>query len=279
VLPKYLEYVIRSANFQEILQRRTKQSSQGGIYLKDIKAIPLSVPPLAEQEQVVTLLNEADELRKLRAKADHRTAELIPALFNEMFGDPETNPMGWPAGKLGDYCELNNGFPFKPTDWDGIGLPIIRIQNLNDREKPFNSTSKVLPDKFLVRPGDILLSWSGTPGTSFGCFRWDGPRGWLNQHIFNVRLNPRLEGEFFIQSVNARLSELIAKAHGGVGLQHVTKGILNSLELLIPPVSLQEMFSKQVNEIHNFAADQAASRLRLEALFQSLLHRAFNAEL
>ena len=33
------------------------------------------------------LLDEADELRKLRAQADRRTADLIPALFHEMFGE------------------------------------------------------------------------------------------------------------------------------------------------------------------------------------------------
>jgi restriction endonuclease S subunit len=264
--------------FDEVLRYATG-TTRPRISRTRLEQLEVPVPPLAEQERLVKLLDEADELRKLRARADRRTAELIPALFYEMFGDPSTNPKGWPKGGLGDFCELNNGFPFKPTDWDGIGLPIIRIQNLNDRAKPFNSTSKVLPDKFLVRRGDILLSWSGTPGTSFGCFRWDGPTGWLNQHIFNVRLDPRLEGDFFIHSVNARLGELIAKAHGGVGLQHVTKGILNSVELLVPPLSLQKSFSNRVEDIRKLEADQAASRLRLEALFQSMLHRAFNGEL
>jgi restriction endonuclease S subunit len=49
-------------------------------------AISVPLPPLAEQERIANLLDEADELRKLRARADHRTAALIPALFNEMFG-------------------------------------------------------------------------------------------------------------------------------------------------------------------------------------------------
>ena len=51
----------------------------------------MPVPPLAEQERIVKLLDEADELRKLRAQADRRTADLIPALFHEMFGDRRIN--------------------------------------------------------------------------------------------------------------------------------------------------------------------------------------------
>ena len=121
----------------------------------------------------------------------------------------------WPTKPLGEVCELVNGAPFKPSDWDGSGLPIVRIQNLNDAAKPFNYTSKKLAEKFRVRPGDTLLSWSGTPGTSFGCFRWNGPEGWLNQHIFNVHLKKEVLPPFFIHQVNSKLDELIAKAHGG----------------------------------------------------------------
>jgi type I restriction enzyme, S subunit len=63
------------------------------------------MPPLAEQELIVKLLDDADALRKMRAEADRRTADLIPALFNEMFGDPETNPKGWPVSCAGELME------------------------------------------------------------------------------------------------------------------------------------------------------------------------------
>ena len=61
---------------------------------------PLPVPPLAEQERIVKLLDEADELRKLRTQADNRMIDLIPALFNEMFGKPGNKD--WHKHRLGD---------------------------------------------------------------------------------------------------------------------------------------------------------------------------------
>ena len=277
LLPRFLLFFFLSK--AKYFERTGIGATVKGLTIADYQKLKIPLPPLTAQERIVHLLDEADELRKLRAQANRRTTALIPALFHEMFGDPATNPLGWPKGRLGELCELINGAPFKPTDWDGAGLPIIRIQNLNDATKPFNCTSKQLPEKFRVQPGNILLSWSGTPGTSFGCFRWNGPEGWLNQHIFNVKLARGLNGEFFIQSVNARLTELIAKAHGGVGLQHVTKGVLNSLEILIPPLSLQEQFAMRVTEIRVLEAEQASSRRRLDDLFQSLLHREFQGDL
>lgn len=280
VLPDWIFYFIRQPSFRSAAKANfTGSAGQQRVPTDFLITAPIPVPPLSEQERIVKLLDEADELRKLRAQADRRTAALIPALFHQMFGNPVRNPYGWNKSTLGELCELVNGAPFKPSDWDGSGLPIVRIQNLNDSSKPFNYTSKMLAEKFRVRSGDILLSWSGTPGTSFGCFRWNGPDGWLNQHIFNVKLQPNLDGEFFIQSVNVRLGELIARAHGGVGLQHVTKGTLNAVTLLVPPLPLQTQFAQRVAEIREMEAAQAASRQRLENLFQSLLHRAFNGDL
>jgi len=277
--PSFAAYYLRSPFVLSVVSNAMAGANLPRIGQNALLAIPVPVPPLAEQERIVELLDEADELRKLRAQAGRRTAALLPGIFHEMFGDPVANPKNWPVKPLGELCELINGAPFKPSDWDGSGLPIVRIQNLNDSTKPFNFSSKQLAEKFRVRSGDILLSWSGTPGTSFGCFRWKGPEGWLNQHIFNVKLKVGFDGDFFIQSVNARLNELIARAHGGVGLQHVTKGTLNAVEMLIPPLPLQKAFAASVTQIRELEVNQAASRRRLDELFRSMLHRAFNGEL
>jgi type I restriction enzyme S subunit len=170
---------------------------------------------------------------------------------------PETSPPKVPIGQL---CELQNGRAFKPSEWGSRGAPIIRIQNLNDSTKPFNYFSGNLPARFRVRAGDVLLSWSGTPGTSFGCFRWSGPDGWLNQHIFNVRLNEqRILPEYFVYHVNAILGQLIAEAHGGVGLRHITKGRLDRIELSVPSIE------KQRRIVGLLASAENLVRMRREA--------------
>ena len=45
-------------------------------------------------------------------------------------------PKDWLLADIGELCDLINGRAFKPTDWGEVGLPIIRIQNLNDKKKP-----------------------------------------------------------------------------------------------------------------------------------------------
>src|SRR5438445_407881 len=137
----------------------------------------------------------------------------------------EDLPEGWAYGRIYDLVRLVNGFAFKPSHWKGRGLPIIRIQNLNNPNAPFNYCPDRIPEKFLVRHGNLLFAWSGTPGTSFGAHIWNGGNGWLNQHIFRVDFDESLLDKIYLRlAINCNLQSYIAEAHGGVGLAHITKG-------------------------------------------------------
>lgn len=95
-------------------------------------------------------------------------------------------PEDWGTHTIGSSMRLINGRAFKPEDWEDRGLPIIRIQNLNDADSVFNYFYGPVEERHRVEPGDLLFAWSGTTGTSFGARIWNGPIGVLNQHIFKV---------------------------------------------------------------------------------------------
>jgi type I restriction enzyme, S subunit len=149
-------------------------------------------------------------------------------------------PPGWAKTTIGSIAELVNGRAFKPSDWTSTGLPIIRIQNLNTPDASFNYFAGPIAEKHLVRDGDLLFAWSGTPGTSFGARIWRGATAVLNQHIFNVRVDPYLiDREFLRVAINQTLDEQIAKAHGGAGLRHVTKRAFEATEIILAPLKEQ----------------------------------------
>lgn len=182
-------------------------------------------------------------------------------------------PRGWVARKIGGICRLVNGRAFKPSDWGTTGLPIIRIQNLNDASKPFNYFAGQFDPKHLVSQGDVLLSWSGTPGTSFGCFVWDRDPGVLNQHIFKVHVNTDLcVPEFFVYAVNNALEEMIEGAHGGVGLQHITKSKLVEIELPVAPIEEQHRIAARIRDC--LTRIEEVETLRRDAISEALAVRA-----
>ena len=86
-------------------------------------------------------------------------------------------PGDWELHTIGDAMRLINGRAFKPEDWKERGLPIIRIQNLNNKASTFNYCSGYVEDRHRIEAGDILFAWSGTTGTSFG----GSNLGWTNR--------------------------------------------------------------------------------------------------
>jgi len=190
---------------------------------------------------------------------------------------PFSLPLNWAWVRLGSTLEMINGRAFKPTEWIAAGLPIVRIQNLNKPDAPFNYCNPdTVDDRHVIDTGTILISWSGTPGTSFGAFIWERGKAALNQHIFSCfQIGDAFFDKFLKLAINTRLDELIAKAHGGVGLQHVTKGKLEALTLVLPPLAEQHRIVAKVDELmalcDRLEAQQADAESAHAQLVQALL--------
>lgn len=182
---------------------------------------------------------------------------------NSSKDEPLSLPQGWHRVKLGDLCNLVNGDAYRDTDWSTSGTPIIRIQNLNNHAKPFNHWAGSLDDRVIVKDGDILLAWSGTPGTSFGTHRWNRGLGVLNQHIFRVDFHDgAIDPDWAVFAINEQLGEMIGRAHGAVGLRHVTRKEVDSLEILCPPLPEQRRIGARLREQ---LAEVAQARAALQA--------------
>lgn len=161
--------------------------------------------------------------------------------------------------KLGEICNFINGKAFKPSGWGKEGLSIVRIQNLNDENAEFHFYSQTIDDKYIINDNQLLFSWSGTPGTSFGAFFWNRGKAVLNQHIFKVIPKININLKFLKYLLNGNLDIIISKSHGGVGLQHITKGELEKIIVEIPDYEKQKYVVRTLNlvtEIINYRKEQ-----------------------
>ena len=178
--------------------------------------------------------------------------------------------MKWDTKPLSNFCSLVNGKAFKSDDWSESGLPIIRIQNLNDSTKPFNYWSGALDKQVHIKKGDLLFAWSGTPGTSFGAHMWSGPEGVLNQHIFRIDVeNNKVTKDWLKFCLNYQLLNLIDQAHGGVGLKHVTKGAVESILIPLPTLAEQKRIAGILDAADDLRAKRRESLAQLDTLLQS----------
>lgn len=143
-------------------------------------------------------------------------------------------PAGWKWKTLGEVADYINGSAFKPEEWGQAGLPIIRIQNLNGSQN-YNYFNGVCQDRYLVKNGDILISWSA----SLDVYKWNSGNAILNQHIFNTNIyTDKITKDFFYLLIKYSLEEIKSKVHG-VGMQHITKGKFEVIPIPLPPLPEQ----------------------------------------
>ncbi|WP_061007689.1 restriction endonuclease subunit S [Vibrio sp. CUB2] len=184
-------------------------------------------------------------------------------------------PNGWSKQQISDICTLQNGNSFKPHQWDTKGLPIIRIQNLNGSEN-FNYYSGEVNEKWLVETGQLLFSWAGTKGVSFGPFIWKKERGVLNQHIYKVYAQDQVDQDWLYESLRWVTNKIEAQAHGfKATLLHVQKKDIDNQPILVPPLPEQRKIAQVLSTWDRGIATTEklidASKQQKKALMQQLL--------
>jgi type I restriction enzyme S subunit len=274
--------------------RSGSQGSAQGVITRDmLESIPIPVPPLAEQERIVNLLDEADELRKLRVQADSRTAALIPALFNQLFGDSEAR--GWKEYAFGDLevMEIIDGdrgqnYP-KKTDFCEKGYCLfLNTSNVRQGTFDFSKCDFINREKDdALRKGklnrdDVVLTTRGTLGNSAHYtpgIKHENVR--INSGMVILRANSSLLlPEYLLVILNSDgFTNQVSAMTSGSAQPQLPINRLSKIKFALPPLPLQKEFVARVGEIRTMQVEQAASRKRLDDLFQSILHRAFNGEL
>ncbi len=126
-LPEYLWYLLNDETSWII-----SGTAQPFIKSSDIKAREIPLPPLTEQRRIAGILNRATRIERLRAQATARLRSLAPALFVKTFGDPASNPMGWPVARLGDVATVAAGDPAPqhPEAFAANGPLFVRMQDV-----------------------------------------------------------------------------------------------------------------------------------------------------
>ena len=159
--------------------------------------------------------------------------------------------LDWGTSTLSECFELINGLAFKPNDWKKTGVPIIRIQNLNDPDATLNYFQGSVPERNKIDSGDLLFAWSGTLGSSFGARIWNGPSGVLNQHIFKVLTDENvITKDFALLAFSLVEQDIAREAHGfKSSFVHVKKSDLQKVVLQIPPVTEQRKIFTVLSDV------------------------------
>ena len=105
---EFLAYWLLSKEEHILTTCVKKGATVQSIAMENFRALEIPLPPLPEQHRIVEILDQADALRRQRREADELSKRILPALFQEMFGDPQTQTIK-AAKSLGDYITEYHG--------------------------------------------------------------------------------------------------------------------------------------------------------------------------
>ncbi|WAC43952.1 restriction endonuclease subunit S [Pseudomonas sp. SL4(2022)] len=283
-------YQYLSAIKPELLDRRVG-GGQPNISQAIIKSLSVPLPPLPEQRRIAAILDKADALRAKRREAIVKLDQLLQSVFLEMFGDPVTNPKGWPETDfLGDVADICSGITKgRRTTEETREIPYLAVANVQDRHLKLGSVKTICATdaeigRYRLAVNDLLLTEGGDPDKLGRGALWDGSIAECihQNHVFRVRVtSPAIDPVFLNWLVGSargkRYFLSVSKQTTGIASINMTQ--LKKFPLLTPPIELQMQFAQAVSKIEVHQRELEKAEVTAHQLFQSLQQQAFAGQL
>ncbi len=291
---KFLFYFLYSNEGQKQILSDFRGATVGGISREILNKVSFPLPPLPIQQKIAAILDQADALRKKDQQLLAKYDELLQAVFYDMFGDPVKNEKGWEVKNLRSFVEKKGDLvdgPFGSSvntkvDYVENGeIPVVRTKNVYDFEFIEDDLKYMTKEKYetvkrsQVLPGDIILTKVGTIGNV--CLFPKHLKEGVLSTTGSCRIRPNekiVNKHFLIYTLHLLRPYLLQIAAEGVqpflNMTHI-KGI----PIINPSINLQNHFATiaQNTQLQKDLVKQDVQQS--EALFQSLLQRAFKGEL
>ncbi|MEQ1593801.1 MAG: restriction endonuclease subunit S [Casimicrobium sp.] len=252
-----------------------------------VKNVSITLPPLPEQRRIAAILDQADALRAKRREALAHLDALTQSIFIEMFGDPATNPKGWPIRKIGELLESASYGTSEKSAAEGQ-FPVLRMNNITRTGEIDLTDLKYMNldedeyDRYLVRTGDVLFNRTNSADLvgKTAIYRHTETvayAGYLIRLRANTENDPEYLGRFLNSAYAKRMLRGMCKSI--IGMANINATEIQAMKIAQPPTSVQREFGKRVRAVEHVKARHRESLAELDTLFASLQHRAFRGEL
>ena len=247
--------------------------------------IPL--PPLAEQQRIAEILDKADALRAKRRTALAQLDTLTQSIFLDMFGDPATNPKGWPVRTIRDLLESASYGTSEKAEATGE-FPVLRMKNITRTgemdfaELKYMDLKEDQRERYLVRTGDVLFNRTNSAELvgKTAIYREANPMAYAG-YLIRLRVNRKYESEYLAAFLNTVYSKRVLRSmcKSIIGMANINATELQALRIPVPPLPVQHEFAGCITAVEKLKATHRISRVEQDDLFTTLQQRAFRGDL
>lgn len=242
---------------------------------------------LSDQLRIAAVLTRAEKLTVKRKESIKALDELLKSTFLEMFGDPLRNEKGWEKKRIDEIAEVRIG-PFgsllHSEDYVENGVPLINPSHIIDGEIVPDYALTITPEKFKelepyqLKVNDVIVARRGEIGRC-AIVRKAKPlfcgTGSMFIRIFSDYFPLLLQHQIY----NTSLKEYLESKAKGVTMKNLNSTTLGNLQILNPPLPLQNKFAAIVKKAESLKGRYTQSLIELENFYNTLNQRAFKGVL
>lgn len=275
--------------YKDRIEAEANTGTQLNLNTSIVKKLKIPLPPLEEQKRIVAILDAADVLRQKDKALIAKYEELTQSLFLDMFGDPVTNPKGWPKSTIAKVCtKVTDGTHHSPPP-TVTGYPYVTAKHVKTYGLDFQRDPTFIDERFhkeifkRCAPvyGDVLYIKDGAT-TGIACINTFNEEISLLSSLALLKPDYNKINNYFLTYWlnNDRVkNKLISEYMSGAAIKRYTLKKINSFVLPVPPISKQNQFAVRVQQIEKQKQLAQQSLQKSEELFNSLLQQAFKGEL
>ena len=285
------EYVFQFLNsdlFEQSAIRSSNGVAQKNLSTDWLKKVEITYPSVEQQELITSTLNLIERLICCRKEQNKKLNELVKSRFNEMFGDPVLNEMGWEKHRLSKLT-LKIGSGATPRggreSYVNEGIALIRSMNVYDGKFMFKDLAyltNIQAEKLnnvIVESDDVLLNITGASVSRCCIVPQNILPARVNQHVSIIRCKKHLLSPIFLNQllITSEFKSLLLKIgeSSGATRQAITKNQIEELYVPLPPLSLQNEIAEFVAHVDKTQLAIQKSLEELETLKKSLMQEYF----
>ena len=279
------EEYLRFAMVKElkVIEDKTAFVTVKHLSAKELNKLELDMPSLEEQELRANSLVNIEKIISLRKEEIRQLDNLIKARFVEMFGD-ENNSKNWDIVSVEEVTDVQVGVVIKPSQYytdKANGVKAFRSLNIGAGYIKdvdwvcFTEEGHLKNSKSILKENDLLIVRSGTPGTA--CVVTKEYEGYnaidvIIAHPYCDKVNPYYLC-YFTNMPHGK--KQIDEGTGGAAQQHFNVGKYNKLQLMLPPMRLQDEFAAFVHQVDKSKVAVQKALDETQLLFDSLMQQYF----
>lgn len=279
----FLKYAVSSK--LDVMANLVHGATMKHIVKSDFDKTRIPYPPKPTQLSIVSELDKLNELIQIKKEQLKDYDALAQSIFYEMFGDPVENEKGWEVKKLMEICDVRDGTHDSPKYVESSNYMLITSKNIVNRAISFDDVNYITEEDYnninkrsKVDDGDIIMPMIGTIGNPVIVYL-------DNLHKFSIK-NVALIKFFHNTSIlNRYLLELmisdsfrkyLLSLNKGGTQKFVALGTIRRMDIILPPLSLQQSFAHKIEQIERQKAAVQSTITDLETLLAARMQYWFD---